>query len=84
MSAESEKGVNIPPSPFPDVVVFVWLSLLEGVVAFGLVLFSLGLLEWGEIIPDVLPEWNVSIAVFVLVTALMFGLRMYRSGRLGS
>ena len=84
MSTDTEKGVDIPPSPFPDPLVYLWLSVLEGVVAFGLVLFSIGLLEGGEIIPDVLPEWYFSPAIFVVVSVGMFALRLYRGGYIGS
>ena len=45
MSTDTETGVDAPPSPFPDPIVFAWLSFLEGLVAFGLTVFSIGLLE---------------------------------------
>lgn len=84
MSTGNEKDVDVPPSPFPDPVVYLWLALLEGLVTFGLALFTIGLLENGGIIPDVLPEWIASGALLVVVTAVMFGLRLYRGGHVGS
>ena len=84
MSTDTETGVDAPPSPFPDPIVFAWLSFLEGLVAFGLTVFSIGLLEGGEIIPDLVNEWLVSILVFLTVFALTLVLRLYKDGYVGS
>lgn len=78
MSTDTKNSVNVPPSPLPNPVVFVWLAFLEGIVAYGLVVFSITLLEGGEIIPDVLAEWGVGAGIFVAVTALMIVYRLYK------
>lgn len=78
------KKVDVPPSPFPDPVVFAWLSLLEGLVGFGLTVFSIGLLEAGEIIPDLVNEWLFSAVVFLAITGLTLFLRLYKAGYVGS
>jgi len=83
MSAGSESSVNVPPSPLPNPVVFAWLAFLEGIVAYGLVVFSITLLEGGEIIPDVLAEWRVGAGVFVAVTGLMIVYRLYKDSYIG-
>lgn len=84
MSTDPERSVNVPPSPFPDPVVFAWLSFLEGLVGFGLVVFSVGLLEAGEIIPDVVDEWLLSAAVFLCIMGLTLYLRLRNAGYLDS
>lgn len=77
MSTEtSEQDANVPPSPFPDAVVFAWLAFLEGLVAAGLVVFSIAILEGGELIPDVLAELSVGVGTFVVVTLVAFALKM--------
>ena len=83
MATDDKPGVTIPPSPFPDPLVYFWLALLEGIVTFGLVLFSIGLLEGGEVIPDVFPEWEVSIAALGVIVLVMFGYRLYKGGYVG-
>lgn len=84
MSTDTDRKVDAPPSPFPDPLVFAWLSFLEGAIAFGLTVFSIGLLEGGEIIPDILAEWTVSTGVFFAVFGLTLGLRLYKGGYIGS
>ena len=83
MSTDTEIEVDAPPSPFPDPIVYLWLSLLEGLVAFGLTVFSIALLEGGEIIPDILEEWTIAGLVFVVIVAATFGLRLYKDGYIG-
>lgn len=78
MSTEMEDSdPDIPPSPFPDIVVYAWLSFLEGSVAAGLTIFSIAILEGGDIIPNVLEEWTVGLGVFVVVSGGLFVLRQY-------
>jgi VIT1/CCC1 family predicted Fe2+/Mn2+ transporter len=78
MSTDTEDSApDIPPSPFPDVVVYAWLSLLEGSVAAGLTIFSIALLEGGNLIPNVLEEWTVGLGVFVVVSAGLLVRRQY-------
>ncbi|MEF8800273.1 MAG: hypothetical protein V5A56_04495 [Halolamina sp.] len=84
MSADVEKKVDVPPSPFPDPVVFAWLSFLEGLVGFGLTVFTFGLLEAGEIIPDLVNEWLLSVVVFLVIGGLTLFLRLYKAGYVGS
>lgn len=84
MSTDVEDGVDIPPTPFPPVLVFAWLSLLEGTIAAGLTVFSIALLEGGEIIPDILAEWSVGVGAFVVATALTLGYRLYKGGYIGA
>ena len=73
--AEPERDLN--PTPFPDSIVYAWFSLLEATIAAGLAIFSIAMLEGGEIIPDVLAEWNVGIGVFVVTTAVLLARRLY-------
>lgn len=84
MSTDVEGDVDIPPTPFPSLLVFVWLSLLEGTIAAGLTVFSIALLEGGEIIPDILAEWSIGAGAFVVVTGLALGYRLYKGKYLGS
>lgn len=80
MSTETDDSApDIPPSPFPDVVVYAWLSLLEGSIAAGLAIFSISLLEGGDLVPNVLDEWTVGLGVFVVVSVGLLVRRQYRS-----
>lgn len=82
MSTDTETEVDVPPTPFPDQIVFLWLALLEGMVAGGLAVFSIALLEGGDIIPNVLREWTVGAGVFAVTVTVMFVLRMRKGGYL--
>jgi VIT1/CCC1 family predicted Fe2+/Mn2+ transporter len=77
--AGPEVEADANPTPFPDPVVYVWLSLLEATIAAGLTIFSIALLEGGELIPDVLAEWTVGLGVFVVVGGLLLARRFYLS-----
>lgn len=74
-----EPESELPPSPFPDIVVYAWLSVLEGSIAAGLAIFSISLLEEGNLIPDILAEWSVGMGVFVVVSVGLFVRRQYLS-----
>jgi hypothetical protein len=78
-AAESDSPIADNPTPFPDSVVYVWLSLLEATIAAGLTIFGIALLEGGDLIPDVLAEWNVGIGVFVIGGIALLARRFYLS-----
>lgn len=78
-TADADPGTDANPTPFPDSIVWVWLSLLESTIAAGLTIFSIALLEGGDIIPDVLAEWNVGIGVFVIGGLALLARRLYLS-----
>ena len=84
MSTDRSQGVSVPPTPFPNPLVFVWLAVLEGIVAGALVVFSISMVEGGQLVPDVLAEWGVGLGVFVLVTVGMTVYRFYVAGYVGS
>jgi VIT1/CCC1 family predicted Fe2+/Mn2+ transporter len=75
-SEPSEQDADIPPTPFPDSIVFTWLAVLEGLIAASLVVFSIAILEAGEIIPNVLEETSVGLGTFIVVTLVAFALKM--------
>jgi hypothetical protein len=78
-TADADPGTDANPTPFPDSVVFVWLSLLEATIAAGLTVFGIAMLEGGELIPDVLAEWNVGLGVFVIGGLALLVRRFYLS-----
>jgi hypothetical protein len=78
-AADSDSPIADNPTPFPDPVVFVWLSLLEATIAAGLTVFGIAMLEGGELIPDVLAEWNVGLGVFVIGGLALLVRRFYLS-----
>lgn len=77
MSTENTGGDrDLPPSPFPDTVVYAWFSILEAVIVATLVVFALGILEGGAIIPNVLAELSVGLGTFVVVFLVLFSIRL--------
>lgn len=77
MAAENPNGdSDLPPTPFPDSVVYIWFSLLEAAITAMLIVFALGILEGGEIIPDGLPEITTGLVAFVAVFAGLLALRL--------
>lgn len=66
-SGAGEASADAIPSRMPNWVAYGWLSLLEAVVAAGLVLFAIVLLEGGELLPIDLPEFLVGTVVFAAV-----------------
>lgn len=51
----------------PNWVAYGWLSLLEAVVAAGLLLFAIVLLEGSDLFQMDLPEFVIGTVVFVMV-----------------
>lgn len=66
-SSADEVEVDAIPSRMPNWVAYGWLSLLEAVVAAGLLLFAIVLLEGSDLFQMDLPEFVIGTVVFVMV-----------------
>ena len=65
-------------SPFPNSLIYVWLSSLEAAILASLSIFLIATLEGGEIIPDILAELTVGLGIFVVT---FFSLTYIRHSR---